>query len=322
MLDIELKATCQNWAFAPDAVVEWKLRDKLSAVYHQFFIWNRGGGETTYNRFYIRYLRQLYRAWGTFLFFSWLGLAIIILLFTRSLTYSLLIPSFLILTIPLILAYLKSSERHPFQWLQDFFLQRVIDLGSLNGFRQGEKNRARLYLKRYSEMQGDALLVISPYSIHDSQIDQTLLNRMEWMAQMKIRIMHIFTVPSMKNSPYWYQCHPDWLEETNIDDFSVDDFIEANKIILKNRYRIVQISSSASSIALIRQLDRHFPPNSVIAVIPSGATVNEKDPQNNLRNELAMLGRADAILVQNDITKRYLSDLSIKTWKVEIIPDL
>lgn len=322
LLDIELKATCQNWAFAPDAIVEWLLRDTLTAVYHQFYSWNRGGGEIGYNSFYIQHLRNIYRAWGELLFVSWLSFAVLLAVFTHYLALSALVSFFIVVVLALLWAYRKSPGHDPLQRIQNFSLQRVIEIGSLRGFQRGEKNRAHLFLKRYSEMQGDAVLVISPYSIHDRRIDKTLLNRMIWMAQMKIRIVHIHTNPSEKNEPYWYAFHPDWLEEHSIDEFDVNDFLQANRILLRKRYRIVQISGAPASLSLVRKLDRHFPPKAVIALVSSGADNNLCDPQNKLNHERDMCSRADSVLVQNDDVKRYLSDLSIDPVRIAVIPDL
>jgi maltose O-acetyltransferase len=306
-LDIGLKACCSRWAFAPDAIVHWHLRNSLRGIYRQFFTWYRGSGETNYNRPYAKYLSQRLSAWIRFYVSIYAIGALFIYFFSKSLVFTSLLPFLIILLIYcvyMIYSFRKSSAISFIEWLKTCLLQYVIDIGSMRGFSEGTKNRMKLYHKRFAAMQGDAVFVISPYSIHDSRSDQRFVNTMIWMAKMNIRVIHVFVHPSNRNAPIWYSFSPDYFEEWALAEFDLHDFSTANRSLLKNRYRIVQISDSIQAATLIRSLDRAFPPNGVIAVIPS---VNNSGT--SLKGQSLSLHRADYVLVQDTPMQHYIQDM-------------
>ena len=321
LLDIHLKQSCKNWAFAPDAVVWWKLRNTISEVYHQFYVWNRGGGETGYNSLYVQYLYQLYSAWFSFFLVIYLLIALFLGLIFSSPLLSIFLPLFF-LPIGLISYTLRNiPPKKIADHLYSKMINWAIQIGTMRGYAQGKRNRTKLFSKRYAKVTNDSVIVISPFSIHDERTDRTLIDRLFFMAKMNIRVIHIITCSSEINKPVWYTFPPDYLEELFYDTLNIKDFINENRTTLKGKYKIVLLERGKKAWKLIKTFTRKMPANAIITTLPS---IEQADlsRENQLCYESKILKRSTTVLVQDQIMLRFLHDIIPGSWKGKIESDL
>ena len=150
---VQLKRVCRNWAFVPDAVVEWSPPSKLQEAWSKLVDWSSGDGESgimdSAYAWRRRWLRTLAAAClGTFA----IGMA----------TYWLFPQLGPLVGIAVALVYVGVFAWMAFTRRQGLRRMLITLAGQLPreiGYRRGRRRRSKVYARRYAEVTGLAFIL-------------------------------------------------------------------------------------------------------------------------------------------------------------------
>ena len=327
-MDLKLKRCCHKWAFAPDAIVKWEMRNSYKKLRHQYFIWNRGSGEIDYNSDYNKYLLKRYRS------YAMLALAMLLpvlavacflhfTLFDNSVVFSV---AFIVASslvgglLAFIVIYRKYGHGLDLgKFITKLRVKASVQLGSMRGYIAGRKNRPKLNEQRYEKMNGDAVLMLSQYSVHDSRASIEHLNLLRIMCKDNIRIINVHIMPNDNGKPFFCDFNPDYFEEHQFDGFDYKNFIYSNKRVLSNRLRIVTLLRTGDALSLIK-LIKPLKPVCVISYLMDGEdTTNWRDY--SIKSEKKTLELSQFILLNSQQSNRYLRGVVKETWNGRVVED-
>lgn len=316
-MDLKLKKCCKYWAFAPDAIATWGMRNSYKKLRQQYFWWGRGSGEIGFNSDYYLCLRNLYirglivlislpllfscgvTAWITA---SWQPNLLFIVIF--------LIISLLELILLFLALWLKNAKNKGIrvnQYITNLAVKLNVDYGEITGFRQGLRNRPKLLGKKYKDQSGAAYILLTSYSVNDKRFDSSLLEQIREVCKKHIRVISIYSIPNNKDKPFYCDFNPDYFEEYFIDIFNEKDFVYSNKFVLNNNFRIIFLSNSAKGLRVARYLNHKLKNLSTIVL----TKYDQQEVSNDFtfKSELEMLKMADVIFVKDIEEIRYFRTL-------------
>lgn len=216
-----LKNQCPNWAFVPEAVVNWQMRTTWKSVYKQAYLYGFGDGELgIYTQNYLRDIKYL---------------VVILLLILCCLPISILVSLFLPLGgqfisvvsfIGLIFAIKKISNKF-FHSIRDSehlsrslttIMLAVILIARVNGFVNGVMNRSVTLKRRFSDTIG-TVVIFSGVPIDDSGGGQRATQLALELLDRGYRVVFLNQYPSYESLDLKLSIKHQNLETKSIDVF-------------------------------------------------------------------------------------------------------
>ena len=158
--DLQLKIKSKNWAFVPDAQVQWHSPTTLGAIWRKLFNWAAGDGESgAFAKRYWSSAVNFYRR--SFLFLLGLGIGFVASWFNYRLGIVLLL-----VWIVFILASL-SIEKGQWKGLIWGWWRFFGEFARAQGFMHGTRNRPKVIARKYANGRG-VVLFLSGVPIDDT----------------------------------------------------------------------------------------------------------------------------------------------------------
>lgn len=316
-MDLKLKKCCEYWAFAPDSIATWGMRNSYRKLRQQYFWWGRGSAEIGFNSDYYIYLQNFYVNKCLLLIASSLLICwAMVFLITASLWFNWWLVAILpiviffeIITIFLLL-WIRYGRRKGVG-IKEYFTSLVVklsvDYGNIVGFRQGLINRPHLLKKKFRNQVGNAYILATPYSVNDKRFDPALLKQIRELCKKNVRVINLYCLGNNKDKLFYCDFNPDYFEEYSIDTFNGNDFIYSNKFVLRNNFRIIFFINSSKVLKIARYIDKKLGNLATIAITKYDLHDNSIDL--TFKSELEMLKMADVIFVSDLNEIKYFKTL-------------
>ena len=161
LFDLELKRCCSNWAFVPQAIVEWQGPQTVPDYWRKVYFWSMGDGESgvDVDRYWHSLLRVSLIA-GLTLALIVAALAAVLLGWLAAWLGATLVVAGAILI--LFLGF--SANLHSFQ---DLFIELGAEIARFSGFLLGVKHRPAIWVQRYRHVRG-VYFILSGVPIDDT----------------------------------------------------------------------------------------------------------------------------------------------------------
>lgn len=219
-----LKQLCPQWAFVPEAVVHWDMRNSMRAIRRQAYFYGLGDGESAlFSRNYRRDLKNLVvfaatamlalATLATGLTGLWIGAVLLALLTALTLRHArkcfkVYVPATL-------------SPRPSFLYL--FTLGNIL-LARTCGFLKGMANRPLVARRRFSGTVGTCV-IFSGVPIHDSGGGQRPTQLALELLDQGYRVVFLNQYPSYESVQLQIPIHHPHLELCPVSDFDPDAFL-------------------------------------------------------------------------------------------------
>lgn len=314
-MDLKLKKCCEYWAFAPDAIVTWGMRNSYKKLRQQYFWWGRGSGEIDFNSHYYVYLTELYLR-GLLILTGLpilLTLVLAILLGKPNFLYVIML-SFTLFLFEIVFIFffswlIKADNRKMtmFQYLTKLAVKLSVDYGNIIGFRQGLRNRPHLLKKKYKNQTSAAYILLTLYSVNDKRFSASVLKQIRGLCKKDVRVINIYSIPNNNDKRFYCDFNPDYFEEYFIDTFNKTDFVYSNKLVLEGNYRIIFLSNTTKGLKIANYLNRNLRNLATIAI--SQYDVHEPSSDVTLKSEWEVFRKADVIFIKDINEERYFREL-------------
>ncbi len=148
LFDLELKRACRNWAFVPDAVVDWHATNSIIGYWRKVRGWSVGDGETQFGaKFY----------WHSLLRLIFLGLfSLFVLMSGIWLTLGGWLPAWAAVLLVIVGIYISawvvfSGRLHS---PLDLYIETGAEFARVQGFLRGARQRPKALFQRYQHVKG------------------------------------------------------------------------------------------------------------------------------------------------------------------------
>ena len=161
LFDLELKRCCSNWAFVPQAIVEWQGPQTVRAYWRKVYFWSMGDGEfgIDADKYWHSLLRVILIAGLTLTLIAAVLIAVVMGWLAAWLG------AVLVLAGPILILFLGfSAHLHSFG---DLFIELAAEIARFSGFLLGVKNRPAIWVQRYRDVRG-VYFILSGVPIDDT----------------------------------------------------------------------------------------------------------------------------------------------------------